>query len=90
MNPSTATSTLRTPYHQLPITYVMKAVKQKMFRQLHCIECGWPVADITDKVVMIYDGDIPVDRLEPSLIGIAEIRCHRHQCKQYYRLEFAM
>lgn len=79
-----------TPYHQFPITMVMKATRQKTYRQLHCSECGWPIADITDKVVVIFDGDTPIDRLEPNRLGLVDLRCHRSDCKQYYRLEFAV
>lgn len=80
----------RTPYHQLPITLVRKSIHQPMLRQLHCLECGWPIADITDKVVVVFDGETMIDRIVPNAIGITEVYCHRHQCKQRYRLEFAL
>lgn len=67
----------------------MKAMKQKMYRQLHCQECGQPYADITDKVVMAFDGESDMTRYEPDRIGLVEVHCPRHQCKQYYKLEFA-
>lgn len=80
----------RTPYNEMPQTYVLKAVQQKVFRQLHCIECGWPLADITDKVIVTFDGNTPVEKLIPDRIGLVEIHCKRHQCKQFVRLEFAI
>jgi hypothetical protein len=83
-------SSNRTPYHKMPITIVRKAIAQPYYRKMHCVECGWPIADITDKVVMIMDGNTPLDRLEPNSLGITEVHCHRHQCKQYYRMEFAV
>lgn len=87
MNPNTI---IRTPYHQQPMSLVFKAIKQKVFRQLHCMECGQPFADITDKVVIAYDGATPMERYEPDKMGTVEVHCPRHQCKQYYRLEFAV
>lgn len=81
---------IRTPYHELPITIVNKAMRQKTYRQLHCLECGQPIADITDKIVVVIDGETVIEQLEPSRIGIVELHCPRHQCKQYYRMEFAI
>lgn len=81
---------IRTPYNQQPITIVLKAVRQKVFRQLHCLECGMPIADITDKVLMTFDGDTPIATYEPDRMGLIEIHCNRHQCKQYYRMEMAI
>lgn len=83
-------SIIRTPYHQQPITIVLKAIKQKAYRQLHCLECGQPIADITDKVLMTFDGDTPVQTYEPDRLGLIEIHCPRHQCKQFFRMEFAV
>jgi hypothetical protein len=87
MNPNTL---VRTPWHQLPITIVMKAVKQKMYRQLHCMNCGMPIADITDRVLMTFDGETPVEQLSPDRFGLIEIHCNRHVCKQFYRIEVAV
>lgn len=81
---------LRIPYNELPITLVNKAMQQKVFRQLHCMECGQPFAEITDKIVVVYDGGIMIEKLLPDAIGLIDIMCHRHQCKQHYRLEFAI
>lgn len=81
---------IRTPYHMLPITIVLKAIKQKVYRQLHCLECGQPIADITDKVLMTFDGDTPMETYSPDRIGLIEVHCNRHQCKQYYRMEMAV
>lgn len=80
---------IRTPYHQLPITLINKAMKQKMYRQLHCTECGWPIVDITDKIITVFDGATPIEKLIPDDIGIVETHCKRSNCKQYFRMEFA-
>jgi hypothetical protein len=80
---------IRTPYHKRVITIVLKSVKQKMLRKLHCMECGWPIANISEKVLVVFDGETPIKELHPDEHGIVEIHCPRHQCKQYYRLEFA-
>jgi hypothetical protein len=87
MNPKRV---FRTPYHQQAITVVLKATKQKIYRHMHCIECGMPFADITDKVLMTFDGDTPISTYEPDKIGLIEVHCPRHQCKQYYKLEMAI
>lgn len=81
---------VRTPYHRQPITLVFKAVKQKIYRQAHCLECGQPFADITDKIVTVFDGETELGQMSPDKLGIIEIHCPRHQCKQYYRMEFAV
>lgn len=81
---------VRSPYSQMPITLINKAVRQKYMRQLHCMECGWPIADITDKVVMAMDGNTQIGDLPINSIGIVEIHCPRHTCKQFYRMEFAL
>lgn len=80
---------IRTPWHQMPITVVMKATQQKVYRKMHCVNCGMPIADITDRIVMMFDGVTPFEQLEPDQFGIIEVHCDRHICKQYYRLEFA-
>lgn len=80
----------RTPYSQLPITLLNKALEQKYYRQLHCIECGWPLAEITDKVIMLSDSGTSFEKLLPDAIGLIELHCKRHNCKQYYRMEFAI
>lgn len=81
----------RTPYSQLPITLINKAMEQKYYRQLHCLECGWPIADITDKVLVILsDTGTVIEKLLPNAIGLIELHCKRHDCKQYYRMEFAI
>lgn len=78
-----------TPYNQQPITVLIKAVKQKVFRQLHCLECGRPFLDITDKILSVSDSVTPIEQLNPDEVGIIEAHCSRHDCKQYYRMEFA-
>lgn len=81
---------LRTPFHQQPITIVLKATAQKVYRHIHCFECGMPFADITDKVLMAFDGDTPLTSYEPNHLGLIEVHCPRHQCKQYYKMEVAV
>lgn len=81
---------VRTPYHQLPITIVNKAMQQKVYRPLFCIECRWPLAEITDKIVIVSDGSTVVEHLRPDGIGLVEMHCPNHRCKQYYRMEFAL
>jgi hypothetical protein len=65
-------------------------MKQKVYRHLHCMECGMPIADITDKVVMAYDGATTFDSLIPEAIGLVEIHCPRSSCKQFFRMEFSL
>lgn len=79
-----------TPYNELPITLAIKATRQKVYRELHCMECGNPIAEITDKVVFAFDGETEFERLEPNRIGVVNLHCKRHSCKQYFRLEFAV
>jgi hypothetical protein len=79
----------RTPYHELPIVLAMKAVGQKYFRELHCLECGFPIIGISDKVLMASDSTSTVVQNDAAF-GPAEIHCKRHTCKQRYRLEFAL
>lgn len=78
-----------TPYHEMPITVALKAVRQKVYREAHCIECGMPFCTITDKVVTIMDFDTPVMDLRPDIIGVVGAYCPRRQCQQRYRFEFA-
>lgn len=79
----------RTPYNEQPITVVLKAVQQKAYRHVHCSECGMPYADITDKILTMFDGNTIISTYEPNRIGLIEVHCPRHTCKQYYRMEFA-
>lgn len=81
---------MRSPFNLMPITLVNKAMEQKYYRQLHCLECGWPIADITDKVVVAMDGETVIGDLPKSAIGVVELHCPRHTCKQRYRMEFAL
>lgn len=83
-------SLVRTPYYQLPISLVNKAIRQKVYRPLFCIECRWPLAEITDKVVIVSDNSVIIEQLIPDRIGMVEIHCSNHRCKQYYRMEFAL
>lgn len=83
-------SVIRTPYHQLPVTLLNKAMHQKMYREQHCTECGMPIAEITDKIITVFDGNTPIEKLIPDVIGIVEIHCKRHTCKQFFRMEFAV
>ncbi len=83
--PSVA-SYIRTPYYNMPVSWVLKSMDAKQLRDQYCGECGRPFMSISDKVVRVYDGNIPVDklRLEERVI---EARCKYHYCKQYYRIE---
>lgn len=80
---------IRSPMNQLPITLINKAIRQKVHRHLHCIECGKTIAEITDKVVIVSDGMTTLEQLRPDEIGIVDIQCKYHNCKQMYRMEFA-
>lgn len=81
---------IRNPLNQLPITLVNKAIRQKLRRPLHCLECGKTLCFITDKVILVADIPDDVSRLVPDAIGIVDIQCQQHVCKQQYRLEFAL
>lgn len=81
---------IRTPWHQIPISIVNKAMNQKVYRNLHCSECGWPLAQITDKIVVISDHNVEIEKLIPDAIGLVETHCQNHRCKQFFRMEFAL
>lgn len=83
-------SFIRTPLNTQPISLVFKSIQQKVHRPLHCIECGYTIAEITDKVVLASDASGPLDHAIPGDFGIFDIRCKYHTCKQYYRLEIAL
>jgi len=74
----------------MPITIVNKAMRQKVYRDLFCIECKWPLAQITDKIVLVSDGGMQIEELIPNNFGIVETHCGNHRCKQFYRMEFAV
>lgn len=76
----------RTPYNQLPISLVLKSIDRKLYRDLFCLECGHPFVAISDKVIQIYDANVPVDKLRENE-KVVEARCRYHYCRQYYRLE---
>ncbi len=80
----------KTPYYKMPITIVQKAVQNKVFRQVHCLECGMPFAEITDKVVTVLDFDTPIEMLHPDNMGVVGTYCTRRACQQRYRFEFAV
>lgn len=77
---------IRTPYNQLPITLAYKSIDRKLYRDQYCIECGHPFMAISDKVVTIYDGNIPVEKLRIDE-RVLEARCRYHPCKQWFRIE---
>jgi hypothetical protein len=83
-------STIRTPLHKQPISLLFKSTQQKMHRRLHCIECGYTFAEITDKVVLVTDSPSPLSTLLPDKFGIIDLVCKYHTCKQFYRLELAL
>ena len=78
-------SFVRTPYHQMPITWVSKSIDRKVYRDIYCNECGHPFMAISDKFVTILDSNIKVELLRETE-RIIETRCKFHQCKQYYNL----
>lgn len=78
----------RTPYTEQPITIVLKAIKQKVLREMHCIECGWPLGAITDKILLTFDGETQTDEFAPDRLGVIAIRCKR--CKQNFKIEIAV
>lgn len=80
----------RSSDHNQIITIVLKAIKQKTLRNLHCIECGWHMADISEKVLVVFEGETPIETLAPDKHGFVEIHCRQTKCKQYYRVEFAV
>ena len=81
-------SIIRTPWHKLPISILMKSREQKVYRKIHCLSCGMPIGDITDQVLMLSDSSTPVAELHPDHMGVIEVHCPRHTCKQYFRYEF--
>lgn len=76
---------IRTPYHTLPITMALKSVDRKVYRDVHCIECGRPYLSMSDKYVSIIDAAVPVQMLRRNemLLGV---RCGNHTCKQRYQV----
>lgn len=76
----------RTPYHQLPISLILKSIDRKLYRDQFCIECGHPFMAISDKYARIYDGSVPIELLRLN-DRVVEHRCSFTQCKQYYRVE---
>ena len=85
-NPYKARTVARPPYHTMAISMVYRSIDRKVYRDQYCIECGHPFFAISDKVVTIYDGEIPVDKMREDE-KVIEARCRHHDCKQYYRLE---
>lgn len=75
----------RTPYHQLPIALVFRAIDRKYYRDIFCMECGHPFMAISDKFVSVQDTGINVQKMRDNNM-IIEARCKNHACKQYYRL----
>ena len=81
-------SVIRTPSYEMPITLVQKAMHHKLYRKLHCIECGIPFAEVTDKVVAILDFASPIAEMHPDGFGVVACHCPRKICQQRYRFEF--
>lgn len=82
----TVSTTIRTPYHQMPIALAYRSIDRKLYRDQFCLECGHPFMAISDKFVAIQDGGIPIDMLRENE-RVLEARCRFHACKQYYRIE---
>lgn len=76
---------IRTPYHSMPITLVLKSTDRKVWRDIYCVECGHPFMAISDKYAVIIDAAIPVNLLRGGERMI-EVRCKNHPCKQYYNV----
>lgn len=76
---------IRTPYHQLHISLVLRALDRKVYRDQFCVECGQPFIAISDKFVTILDSSMPLELMRTG-DRVIEARCKRHTCKQYYRL----
>lgn len=77
-----------TPYSAMPITIGLYATKQKVFREIHCIECGMPFLNITDKVITLMDFDTPIEDYRPDVVGRVQMRCTRKNCAQRYVVQF--
>lgn len=92
MNPLSGTTALRqAPFAKTPIMLGFFAEKLKSYRQLHCMECGLPIFEITDRVVYALDTATPVDSYNQSNgVMTFERPCSRHTCKQRYRIEVAL
>jgi hypothetical protein len=78
-------SNVRTPYNQMPITMALKAIDRKVYRDMHCLECGRPFIAISDKFITIIDAAIPVQLMRGGE-RVIEARCSNHYCKQYYHV----
>lgn len=76
----------KTPYHELPITMVLKSIDRKVYRDQFCLECGHPFFAISDKFIRIYDGAVPIEMLRENE-RVIEQRCEHTYCKQFYRLD---
>jgi len=74
----------RTPYNQLPMTMVLKSVDRKVYRDIHCLECGHPFVAISDKVISIIDATTPIEILRENE-QVIEARCRYTYCKQFFR-----
>lgn len=82
---SVSVTTHRTPYNTLPIALSYVSMNRKLYRDQHCIECGQPFLAVSDKILAIDDGGVPIEYLR-SGERVLEARCKRHSCKQYYRV----
>lgn len=78
--------TERSPYYQVPIAISLLSVSFKYKQDLHCLFCGMPFTQVSDRVVAIADSSLSPE----SAIGPIETRCPRHTCKQRWALEFAL
>ena len=76
---------IRTPYHEVPMTLVLKSIDRKAYRDIYCMECGRPFLSISDKFVSIIDAAFPVQMARPKEMIIGP-RCGNHYCKQRYNI----
>lgn len=78
-------TTIRTPYNTIPMTLVLKSVDRKVYRDIHCMECGKPFIAISDKFISIIDAAFPVQMARGGE-RVIEGRCSSHYCKQRYHV----
>lgn len=77
----------RSQYYQIPITISLLSVSFKYKQDLHCLFCGMPFTQVSDRVLSVSDSPLSP---EGEGIGPVETRCPRHTCKQRWALEFAL
>lgn len=86
MQPSALALRAKVPFNYLDISIVYRALDRKVEREQHCVECGATTHTISDKAVVIYEGNTTIEylRTEQRQIGLT---CKRKYCAQHYQLE---